>query len=126
FVSKEPSLPPLGWKQDKNSKELSWISPSGGYVDFVISGKTRKDGSKNMEKVGKDPESAAMGCPVADLQTVFVMKLNSDRGKDISDLLSLARRVGIPNNLEKEELNSTQVKNLELVKQWVKLRLRGP
>lgn len=66
--------------------------------------------------IEKDPESIKMGCPVADVMSIFLMKLNSFREKDSLDLLILARKLGIPKNIERQSLNSTQKENLSLLK----------
>lgn len=68
-------------------------------------------------KIGKDPESVEMGCPIADLQSIFELKLNSSRVKDFTDLIALSRVVGIPTNLQAS--NETQKENLELLKMMI-------
>lgn len=120
FVSQQLPSPPPGWSRDMASIGLtSWISPSGGYVDFLVAGHIFPDRHRNPQKVVKDPESASMGCPLADVVSIFKMKLNSNRTKDLTDLVAIACRIGITKDLEKEPLNSTQKENLEAVKLWV-------
>lgn len=120
FVSSSLPNPPFGWRYDlKSPGVISWISPSGGYVDFLIAGHRFPNDLKNPKKIDKDPESVLMGCPIAALRSIFELKLNSDREKDLTDLLILARRIGIPNDLQQQPLNQTQRENLNLVNLWV-------
>lgn len=120
FISKTiPNFLP-GWQRDKNSiGVLSWISPSGGIVDFLIAGQRFPNNSSTPLTLGKDPESVKMGCPIADLKSLFLMKLNSDRDKDFLDLLVLARTLGIPNDLNKQSLNSNQREQLSTLQLYL-------
>lgn len=120
FVSSSLPNPPTGWRRDLESiGVISWISPSGGSVDFLIAEHRFPNNLKNPKKIDKDPESVLMGCPVADLRSIFELKLNSDREKDLTDLLVLARRLGIPKGLHQQPLNQTQKDNLKLVTLWI-------
>jgi hypothetical protein len=120
FIKKQIPKPPIGWRIDRAAiGVVSWISPSGGYVDFLIAGQNFPDNSKNPMNIGKDPESVKMGCPIADVLSLFIMKLNSFREKDMTDLLTLSLKLGIPNELERQALNHTQRENLSLLKMWL-------
>lgn len=120
LISKKLPDPPPGWHCNEEIREISsWISPTGGYVEFLMA----QDMLPKNDKIEKDPESIAMGCPVADLLTLFKLKLNSSREKDLADLMSLARRVGIPQEVDKHLWNDIQMKNLELLRLWAKLNL---
>lgn len=115
FFSNELPPPPKGWQVDKKSTALiSWISPLNGCVEFLK--------MNNTNELGKDLESIEAGCPVIDIKTLFKMKLDSNRQRDLFDLLSLALVVGIPVDLEEELLNETQRRNLEAIKLWIKFR----
>lgn len=122
FITKTPREVPVDWEiSHEITDKLAWISPSGGYVLFSIMGARLSDGSDCFSEIVKDPESVVENCPVADVSTLFKMKLNSNLSKDLYDLMCLTRRVGIPKNLEKESLSSLQVKNLEFLKRRFKL-----
>jgi hypothetical protein len=122
FVIKSPQEIPEGWKICNEILDgLVWISPSGGFVIFSIMGTRLSDGSDYFPSIVKDLESVAMNCPVADVSTLFKMKLNSNLVKDLYDLMCLTRRVGIPKNLEDVELNKMQAKNLDFLKRRFKL-----
>jgi hypothetical protein len=57
---------------------------------------------------------------IADINSIFLLKLNSFREKDLFDLVVLTHKVGIPENLNKKySLNETQLHNLETVKMWL-------
>lgn len=120
FVSSLPHAPPSGWRRDYQSiGVISWISPSGGYVDFLEAGQKFPDSQKNLTKVKKDPNSENMGLPTADLSSLFQLKLNSSRVKDIQDLIFLSERVGIPDEIEKKNLNELQKENLAFIRLWL-------
>ncbi|MCE5315908.1 MAG: hypothetical protein LLG04_00915 [Parachlamydia sp.] len=120
LISKTLPNPPKQWQLNKES-EGSWISPKGGVVEFLM----EEDALKAPNKVGRDPESVKMGCPVTDVQTIFKMKLNSDWEKDLAELMTLTRKVGIPNDIDNKLWNSIQRKNLNILKFWAKLRLNN-
>lgn len=125
FVSTNLPSPPFGWKRDQKSIGLiSWISPSGGYVDFLVAGHRFPDNHINPQKLGVDKDSMEAGCPVADIAALFQLKLNSYRTKDLTDLVALAREVGIPKELRLLRLNQTQKDNLQLVDLWINTRPR--
>lgn len=115
FVSKVPMNVPEGWRiQKESSGRLAWISPGGGYVLFFV--------SADNFSIGKDPESIAMNCPVADILTIFKMKLNSSNEIDLYHLMCLASRTGMPKNLDNLVENKVGSKNLEFLKRWINLR----
>jgi hypothetical protein len=117
--------PPRGWSVDKASPGvISWISPSGGYVDFMTAGHTFPGGSRTPSRVDVDPSSKEY--PIATAVDIFRMKLNSMREKDLSDMISLARAIGgVPSEKQLGQLNQTQKENLQLIQQWFKLRPTG-
>lgn len=124
FVKKPPSLMPPGWKETDRAEGICWISPSRGYVDFKMP-EDLLPVFKNSEPIEKDQESVEQGCPVASLRSIFRLKLNSEFTNDLSEILSLMRRVGLPSNLEKDLRTEIQWKNFEMIKHWAKLRLNG-
>lgn len=127
FVSKILPNPPKGWHVNKKSiGSASWISPEGGCVDFFTIEDIFDGNAKNQNIIGRDHESIAMGCPVADVQTIFIMKLNSSRVIDFGDLLTLAAKVGVPKDLDELLWNDTQKKKLEPIRRWVKRRVGRP
>jgi len=117
-INKE-ALPPLlpGWRVDKEATgTLSWISPSGGYVDFLYPSYQFPSGEA-MVKIDKQKEGEL---PLADVASIFRMKLNSFRGRDFSDLAGIVRVIGhFPSEKELGKLNETQKENLEFLKQWI-------
>jgi hypothetical protein len=117
--------PPQGWSIDKASPGvISWISPSGGYVDFMTSGHEFPGGSRTPSRIAVDPSSKDY--PVATAVDLFKLKLNSMREKDVTDLIGLARAIGgIPSEQQLGRLNQTQRENLQLVQQWFKIRPTG-
>lgn len=83
---------------------ISWIAPSGGYVDFLEANHIYPSGSQNPSEINKDPEPEHNGLPVADLISIFQMKLNSPREKDLFDLIALAKKLGIPKKTQTKEI----------------------
>ncbi len=122
LVYKKPLQLPHGWEVNTESSPIiSWISPSRGYVKFL---KSEDEFPANYSQtVGKDRESVEMDCPVADVETLFKMKLNSRRERDLGDLMMLAKKVGIPADIEKKLWNTGQQQNLEFLQHWAKLRI---
>lgn len=117
-VNKSLPSPLEGWRRDMESIGVtSWISPSGGFVDFLISGDRLPGGSITVKTVNKDPESINTGWPIADIASIFLLKLNSPRNKDLFDLVALACKVGIPKLTDR--LNQQQTENLETIKMWL-------
>ena len=113
FVDRKLPAPPEGWTTDPEALGLdSWISPSGGYVDFMTAGHRFPGGEKYPSKISR-AAGAPKEYPVADAETLLRMKLFSAREKDLSDSCALARHLGIP---ELAGLNKTQRENYELVK----------
>ena len=120
FIKSSLPNPPVGWRRDRESLGvISWISPSGGYVDFLEANHNYPDGIRNPPEIGKDNESEKTGYPVADLVSVYIMKLNSHREKDLYDLVRLAKRVGIPKELSRYKLNKVQKDTLSLIELWI-------
>lgn len=127
WVTRVPE-PPQGWRRDPESPGvISWIAPSGGYVDFLTPGhEYAGTGAKNPARLEPDPESAESDFPVAHWKSLLFMKLNSMREKDLADCVSLVRALKrVPSPKELGKLNQTQRENLDLVTQWFKLRPQG-
>lgn len=92
WVDRVPSNPPEGWRRDPASVGVtSWISPSGGTVDFLTPGHEYVHG-KNPSKI--DLDTSILSFPVATWQDLMRMKLMAMRSKDIPDLVALYR-VGV-------------------------------
>lgn len=103
--------PPEGWKWDMNAPGIpSWISPSGGTVDFLRRGDQIPDGPRIPKDIEQDTESNTV--PIAAVKSIFKMKLDSYREKDLMDLVALARKTGIP---ELTGLNRQQRENLDYI-----------
>jgi hypothetical protein len=117
--------PPRGWSLDRSAPGvISWISPSGGLVDFVTAGHEFPGGGRAPSRVTVDPSSKEY--PVSTAVDIFRMKLNSMREKDLADMISLARAIGgVPTAKQLGDLNQTQGENLQLVQQWFKMRPSG-
>jgi hypothetical protein len=117
--------PPRGWSVDRAAPGvISWISPSGGYVDFMTAGHEFPGGHRGPKRVSVDPSSKEY--PVASAIDIFRMKLDSMREKDLSDMISLARAIGgVPTDKQLGQLNQTQSENLGMVRQWFQLRPTG-
>lgn len=125
WVSKVPA-PPEGWRRDRESIGVdSWISPSGGYVDFLVGGHQFTDGYVTPSRIDYDPDSESTDYPVADWKTILKMKLSTMRSKDLSDCMALVRKMGVPSDKELGRLSQTQKENLGLIRQWVALRPTG-
>jgi hypothetical protein len=124
WVSKDPGEPMEGWHQDPEAPGVpSWISPSGGYVDFLIGGHEFPSGEKAPSHVDVD---TSFELPVVSLKHLLAMKLNSMREKDLADCIALVRKIGrVPSKLELGKMNNTQKENLDLVAHWFKLRPHG-
>lgn len=123
FINRPPpkQLPPR-WQRDMESLGVvSWLSPTGGYVDFLQGGHEYPGGRRNPSNVEQDNSIAEF--PVASLRDVFRLKLNSERTKDLTDLVALARKTGVPGDLGK--LNAQQRENLQVVNQWVQYKPSG-
>jgi hypothetical protein len=118
FVDKPLPNPPKGWRRDAESPGLtSWISPSGGYVDFMEKDHEFPSGSRNPSSVEVDPNSKDY--PVASPVALLKLKLNSYREKDMSDAVALARAMGgVPDDAAFGKLNQDQKENLEMLRQW--------
>lgn len=121
-------LPPLlpGWKLDTSSPGVTcWISPSGGYVDFMDASHRFPSGEKNPKSVGLE-ESSPEHYPVAKKFDLLKLKLNSMREKDLFDAIAFCRQTGgVPDAKALGPLNTTQRENLETIRQWVAARPEG-
>lgn len=117
--------PPPGWARDRTSPGVpSWISPGGGYVDFMAAGHMFPGGSRLQRNVQTDPTSGLY--PVATPADLFRLKLNSYRDRDTIDLVSLARAIGgVPSDAALGALDDTASENLAQIRQWLKLRPSG-
>jgi hypothetical protein len=114
--------PPVGWRVDMESPGVvSWISPAGGYVDFLTAGHTFPSGETTPSSVARDPHSPD-DLPVAAPVELFRLKLSSMRSRDLSDLHELAQTHGLPSDAELGRLNPQQKENLDLLKLWLKAR----
>lgn len=118
IISKNLPNPPSGWHINKDFRAC-WNSPLGGRVDFV----REEEAVQFPNRVQRDPESVEAGIPVADVPTIFKMKLNSDWDKDLAELMTLARKVGIPKDIKDCLWSDRQKKNMEILIFWAKLRL---
>lgn len=118
-------LPP-GWTQDPESPGVtSWISPSGGYVDFMTAGHVFPSGEKTPSQVAS--QRGGITGKVAVPLELFRLKLNSMRNKDLSDAMTLAQDTGhLPTEKELSSggyrLTQTQRENLELLQRWLAVR----
>jgi hypothetical protein len=111
-----------GWRRDPSAPGVeSWISPGGGYVDFLVAGEALPNGVVVPSTVQLDASSPS-GFPVATANDVILMKLNSTREKDLMDAIAMARRHGLP---PKKRLNTQQRENYELVELWLQARPTG-
>ena len=111
-VSELPPIPP-GWTVDRESIGVpSWISPSGGHVDFLIGNHEFDSDISVPVKVAVSKDSPP-GFPVASVPDIFKMKLGTYRDKDMGDLVALARAKGIPSL---HALSARQKDGLELVR----------
>ena len=115
FTSQKLPPPPTKWQEIKNESEHTlWKSPEEGYVEFRH--------IENLSAIEQDPESIDAQCPVVEFTTLFKMKLKSTYERDLLDLLSLARVLGIPQELDFQKLSETQKKALNFINLWLKNR----
>lgn len=125
--------PPPGWHRDLESPGVvSWISPSGGYVDFVTANHEFPGGEKTLGHVAVNRQAELnRGYPIARSHELFLLKLNSVRPKDLTDCMNLAQAVGLPTEAELiganggHKLNVVQQENLALLRQWMASRSKG-
>ena len=92
WVSGKLPAPPAGWKRDPEAIGTpSWISPSGGYVDFMIEGDTFPSGgvTGSMSASDDSPE----GVPTAGIFDVLRSKLATGRIKDLGDVIDLMHAI---------------------------------
>ncbi len=124
LVSKLPKQLFNDWHLDKESlPRLCWISPSNGYVKFFNFKEEFPLDLENITESCKDHESALMNCPVLNVETLFRMKLNSKKERDIFDLMMLTRKLEIPQDIDLKLWNDTQRQKLEFLRHWAKIRL---
>lgn len=124
-VRKKLPLPPDGWRRDPTAiGTQSWISPSGGTVDFLV-GKDELPGGIKIPAIinvhqadDEDPDF-----PVAQIHDVLWMKLNSVREKDLFDAVAIVRKHGLPP--KKKGMTQQQAENYDLVQMWVTSRPTG-
>ena len=88
-------------------------------MDFLIAGHRFPDGNEVPRNIEKDKNSTNNNWPIADLTSLFLLKLNSFQDKDLFDLVVLANKVGIPHQLKNKTLNETQRNNLETVQLYL-------
>lgn len=120
---KIPSPPPNWQVKMQTSDGVSWLSTTGGQINFLMAKDTFPEGFIKTNSIGRDPESVRVGCPIVDVKTLFIMKLNSSLEVDMSELMTLARKTKIPKEIEKELWTNRQKKNLEFIRSWAELRL---
>lgn len=125
FVSRTPPLPPKDWDIDREAPGItSWVSPSGGKVDFMTAGYEFPGGWERAPR--RVAANQRMGVPVAAFADLFRMKLNSLRHNDLNDLIAMVRSAGrVPTEDELGKLNSRQRENLELVRLWYQEKPTG-
>lgn len=115
---KLPQAPPPGWTQDRSAiGVVSWLSPSGGSVDFLEAGHEFPSGVKMPRRLSPDSETHGTSYPVVGFEDLVKTKLDSDRPKDLTDLLLLIKQRGIPEHLG--GLNRRQKDNLDLAQKWL-------
>lgn len=127
FVSGDPGKPPPGWTRDPEAPGvISWISPTGGYVDFMTPGHEFPSGERGPKTVTTHEPSKDTDYPVAHAHELLKLKLNSMRSKDIADALALVRKLGyVPELSALGKLNPQQKDNYGLLKQWFELAPTG-
>lgn len=115
-IAKDLPAPPCGWKYAQEPK--SWISHENGNVNFFLI----SDFFAQDRNIGKDSESVEMDCPIADVESLFLMKLSTRKERDVGELMMLAKKVGVPPDIHKKIWNCTQQKNLEFLIHWASIR----
>ena len=111
--------PPPGWCRDTSAIGIvSWISPRGGYVDFISADYVFPGGEKVLASIKVDM-SSPLGFPIATIVDIFKLKLNSFRPRDLTDLLALAKAGKTPSDEQLGTLNETQRNNLWMAKTWI-------
>lgn len=126
WLDKMPNELPSGWKIDRESVGVpSWVSQSGGHVDFLLPNQDLPSG-RTPARIEPNPDTLDTDFPVASWQSLLKLKLNSYREKDLADSIALVRAVGrVPSAKELKGLNATQADNLRMVKLWLELRPSG-
>jgi len=122
-------LPPLpaGWRKDQTAVGVnSWISPSGGIVDFLTPGHRFPSGEIVPRRVGRQTASDG-NYAVAEINDLIRIKLDSMRDKDLHDVLAMVRHLGyVPSAASLGgRLTDTQQQNLDLVRVWISARPQG-
>ena len=114
-ISKDPCTPPPRWKSliGKTGRTF-WISSAGNIFELIKIRDLFQQPPKQFH-ISCDPESIQMGCPVADIFTLFLINLDSGRDRDFFDLLSLAKNVGISKDIDKHLWTPRQIEKLKFV-----------
>ena len=126
WVNRKLPAPPAGWYRDPQSIGIdSWISPTGGTVDFLKAGHRFPSGSVVPSKIDFVVSDDGK-FNVAKLVEVFKLKLDSEREKDMLDCVVIARSLGyVPSARELGVLTDQQVETLNMVQAWVNARPHG-
>ena len=124
WVRKMPPCLPPNWSVDLESIGVpSWKSPTGGQVDFLLPNSDMPSGSRVPSKLEPDPSTINSPLPMASLNSLLRLKLDSTREKDFADSVALVRACGrMPEAHEFGRLNRNQVENYEMVKRWFEIR----
>lgn len=123
FLPHNLDKPLASWQVKKDSRgHIYWISPKNSVVELFNESNIFIGNNENKFHLEKDLESVDHGCPVADIATLFVIKLNNFGIRDLNDLLLLALKNGIPQNIDALLSNDKQKKNLTFIKKWVQNR----
>ena len=127
WVDSLPESRPHGWTIDLESIGVpSWVSPSGGHVDFLLPGQDMPSGTKTPSRLDPDPASAGSDFPVASWTSLLKLKLNSVREKDFADSIALVRAQGyVPTPQELGQMTRAQRENYEMLVQWFNIRPHG-
>lgn len=119
WVKRVPPLLP-GWRLDVESIGVtSWISPSGGHVDFLTAGDSLPSGEDVPKVITRDAQLGRGPFPVASMADLLKLKLNSWREKDFADAIALVKANGGLASLAMGKLNKVQRDNLDLVIKWL-------
>lgn len=120
LISSPLSSPLDSWKvKDSPSPIISWISPSGGKVDFFQVNDVFPI-SLTPYSVEKDKESVIAQCPIASPKSLLLLKLSSNEPRDMLDATLLIDEIGFPRDLEAYFWTSLQKENFQLIKALTK------
>ena len=127
IISGDLPPPPFGWSLKNNTKSPpTWVSPDGSRVDLFHGKDLFSEICEKLLTLNQDAESARMECPVADVKTLFFIKLELFSPRDLYDLLLLARKLGIPKKLNDLLSTPRQRKNLMFIRHWIKMHGSQP